>query len=151
MGAMIRIQHRMDSIIPKQCSAITIKGKRCRNQAIAGAAKCKIHTRPSPTDPTEISSNFKKVALQAFLDAVVKIGIQKVIEYIALLINPQFAQSLAKLKRPSFLNKPPEEVTIEELGDWFNALPLEWQKRVGIALTKFLERKEQHSRTNESA
>jgi len=131
----------MVSVIPRQCSAITTKGKRCRKQAVAGKTTCSVHSRPSPKDPSNSASSFKKIALEAFYAVVLKIGLQKAIEYFITLMI-----AWKTLKRPPFIEKPARKITLKELGDWYSSLNLQWQKRILRAL-KAAEKNKKKKRT----
>jgi len=132
----------MQHIVPKQCSAITTKGKRCRNQAVPGTGTCKVHSRPSPGDPSYSARHMAKIGLQIFLEAVVKIGIQKTIEYIVTLMS-----AWKTLKRPPFTEKTARKITLEDLGDWYSSLNPQWQKRILRALKNAKKKPTKKNRT----
>jgi hypothetical protein len=110
------------SVIPRQCSAITKKGKQCRKPAILGATTCKVHARPSPRDTPGVMAGLPKVALSAFFEAVVKVGIQFVVEHVH-----ELWQNGVLHERPLFFSKQADSITTEELEAWYDALDSQTQ------------------------
>jgi len=83
-----------------------------------------------------------KIGLQIFLEAVVKIGIQKTIEYIVTLMS-----AWKTLKRPPFTEKTARKITLEDLGDWYSSLNPQWQKRILRALKNAKKKPTKKNRT----
>jgi hypothetical protein len=126
----------MQSIIPKQCSAITKKGKRCSNQAILGTSLCKVHTKPSPGDAPSLLKQYAKVGLEAFFTAVMKVGIQTAIEHFHKL------HLLGALASDPYQDKvDPSTITMDNLGTWYSTLDNHTQERILASLLGLEEKK----------
>lgn len=114
------------TVVPKQCSAITKKGTRCLNPAILGDLHCRIHSKPSPKDPGG-SGNLAKVGLQAFFEALLKVGIQTAIQILHKFFSVTYVNvfGLTKIDADELDN----ELVIIGLGEWFQRLSPEQQQR----------------------
>ena len=129
------------SIIPRQCSAITTKGKRCRKEAILGASQCAIHSRPSPSDAPSVGG-LRKVALAVLAEAAMKFGFKALFEF-----TQQLYTSGVLRGHPPLLKKQHSKVRIGDIDAWYEALQPSEKEKALQALAAATARMQRQTQT----